>query len=56
MQYLIHDLLKLSLEDRLAVVERLICSIRSEEEQQSKQNPDPNIRFFGQGASASFAV
>lgn len=56
MQYLIHDLLKLSLEDRLAVVERLICSIRSEEEQQSKQNADPNKRFFGQSTAASFVV
>jgi hypothetical protein len=32
MQYLIHDLLKLSLEDRLAVVERLICSIRQDQQ------------------------
>ncbi|HTN18066.1 MAG TPA: hypothetical protein VL092_10320 [Chitinophagaceae bacterium] len=56
MQYLIHDLLKLPLEDRLAVVERLICSIRSEEAQQSKQHPDTNTRFFGHSTPVSFAV
>lgn len=27
MQYLIHDLLKLPLEDRLVVVEKIICSL-----------------------------